>query len=172
MIITALTKSIMDAQMGVADATQLILKGEFPGDTDGTYISSLLEQATTLRDEAVCYESKGGMSTGEIARKYRMDEKEVSKILDENFIVSDSINHSGDHLLELGPLAFTDVRGERIVETMRQKIATGQRPGITVIGPNVTIRFNGANSNLQCVSMQIISVVDSAVQDDTMAEGQ
>ncbi len=132
-------------------------------------LNEMIVQAKKLRNACI-RKDRESSSLQQLCVKYGLPSTRIWQILNDpqNEVISDSVTKSGCSLLELGCTAFTDVRGERIVETMRQKIAGGHRSGITVQGSCVTIRFNGPNNNLQCVSMQITSVVDSAVQDTAM----
>lgn len=171
---TAIDESFKQATEVLKSTFQYVVeKDQTLSDESIGALNEMIREAKKLRN--ACIRKDRETSTlQQLCVKYGLPSTRIWQILNDpqHEVLSDAVTDSGCSLLELGCTAFTDVRGERIVETMRQKIAAGHRLGITVIGPNVTVRFNGINQNLQCVSMQITSVVDSSVQDDTMAEGQ
>lgn len=162
------TTAILNTMIGYVEQGNSTLSDE-----SAHALNEMIVQAKNLRNAGIRKDSENS-SLQQLCVKYDLPSTRIWQILNDPQyeVISDSVLNSGCSLLELGCTAFTDIRGERIVETMRQKIAAGHRFGITVMGPNVTLRFNGAKNNLQCVSMQIVSVVDSEVQDDTMSEGQ
>lgn len=67
-------------------------------------------------------------------------------------------------ITELGSVEFADHRAKEYMEIVRKRIAsTGM--GITVVGPNMTLRFASPHNSqhLICVSFQVSSITDSAV---------
>ena len=144
-----------------------VREGSSMSDESAHALTSLIRQAEMLRNAAV-RSDREKLTLRHLSEKYSLSMERIREILnlEGDQLLAGSINQEGHQLLELAPLAITDVRGERIVETMRQKIASGYRPGITVIGPHVTVRFSGADKNhLQSVSMLVTSVIDTAVVD-------
>ncbi|MET0980262.1 MAG: hypothetical protein ABWX90_03340 [Candidatus Saccharimonadales bacterium] len=128
-------------------------------------LAGVIEDAITLRDAAMMFDYKNGLSLREISRSYRVDEKEAARIVNANAseVISDSTNiKTGGRMMELGTAALIDIRGVRIVETMRQKIA--QVMGVTVQGSSIAVRF-GEGKSLQQVSMQVVSVIDTEVME-------
>jgi hypothetical protein len=64
--------------------------------------------------------------------------------------------------IDLGTQELKDLRATEIMEMLRQRVALGF--GVTVIGPYMTLRFNGGDKNrLIQVSFQVTGITDSNV---------
>jgi hypothetical protein len=130
-------------------------------------LAGVIEDAITLRDAAMTFDYQNGMSLAAISRSYRLEEKEAARIVNANAneVISDSIDtKTGGRMMELGTSALTDIRGVRIVETLRQKIAKAGM-GVTVQGTSIAVRC-GEGKSLQQVSMQVVSVIDTEVLEE------
>lgn len=152
----------------ITSALNFVNQGNALSDEAAHELTRLIQRAEQLRDASIRQDFSNGYSNKQLALKYVMASNDTWRIVNESATEAvGSIQQPKERLLELAPLAITDVRGERILETMRQKIAAGVRPGITVIGPHVTIRFSGTNSrHMQSVTMQVTSIVDTEVVDE------
>lgn len=164
-----LNEQLHETTLHIDSALNFVEQGNAISDEAAYELSRLMHRAEELRVAAI-RNDRATHTISQLCAKYVMQREQVQQIIQSlgaDEYITEHINKAGNNLLELAPLAFTDVRGQLIVERMRQKIATGQRPGITVIGPNVTIRFSGADkNNLQSVSMIVVSVVDTSVKDE------
>lgn len=155
--ITNINQAIEEVQNGVA-----------LDEDEASLLAQLIEDSKRMRDNMIRYESHtGGLSTKQLAAKYLLSSTRVWQIVNAQTgeVISDATNiKTKSRLLELGSSALTDIRGVRIVESLRQKIAVAGM-GVTLQGTLLTVRFSEGKA-LQQVSMQVSSIIDSEVKED------
>jgi hypothetical protein len=167
----------VQARQHVDDAINNAQEGHVFDDEEAQLLTQLIENAERLRENSIRAEFANNTPPKVLAKKYSLDAEKVWRIINApheviSGVVAKTEFKESSNLLELGSLAFTDVRGERIVEQMRQRLA--KNFGVTVMGNWVTVRFSegeGKNRPLLQVSMQIASVVSSDIKQEEW-EGQ
>lgn len=162
-----LNEQLHETTLHIDSALKFVENGNTISDEAAYELSRLMHRAEELRTAAIRHDRKTH-TLSELSAKYVMPFEAVRQVLniEGDAFSTDLINSKGHTLLELAPLAITDVRGERIIETMRKNIAERKQMGVTVVGPHVTVRFQSAEKTSQHVSMLVLSVVDSSIGDE------
>lgn len=160
------SKNLQDALLSVSNVIEEVQDGKIVTSDEAIFLCTLIERATSLRDNSIRFDHSKGMSQKQLAVKYSLTQTQLWPIVNVPYeVISNTVlTKSKDRLLELGMSAFTDNRGVRIVETLRKRIANAGM-GVTLQGTFLTVRFSEGKA-LQQVSMQINSIVDSEVEEE------